>query len=170
MAAILTFAFAFGSAMYAFDNKYLLVIVVLAFYTIIQKLLGWHRRQKFMHRTIIVHAGKHYRVKALLDSGNTLIDPVTQTPVSMISLAVFLEMFPQISADQILLHELDSCVTGGHYINCQTVNGQGRVFVFSPDKIKINGNSVKTMLGVTTQNFGHQNYDAILNIKLGGAI
>ncbi|MCM1403943.1 MAG: sigma-E processing peptidase SpoIIGA [Prevotella sp.] len=170
MAAILTFAFAFGSAMYAFNSKYVLVIVVLLFYIIIQKLLYWRRRQKFLHRTIIEYGGKCFRVNALLDSGNALVDPVSQTPVSMISLAVFLQMFPQVSADQILLHELENCVTGGHYIDCQTVNGKGQVFVFSPDKMQINGTTVSSLLGVSTQNFGNQKYDAILNIKLGGVL
>ena len=170
MATILTFAFAFGSAMYAFDNKYLLVVAVLGFYIIIQKLLSWHRRHKFLHRTIIEYGGKSFQCKALLDSGNALIDPKSQTPVSIISLAVFLQMFPEISADKILCHELETCVMNGHYINCQTVNGQGQIFVFPPDKIKINGTPVKSLLGVTTQNFGNQKYDAILNIKLGGVL
>ena len=170
MAAILTFAFAFGSAMYAFSNKYLLVVAVLAFYIMIQKLLHWHRRQKFLHKTIIELGGKRFRVNALLDSGNALIDPVSQAPVSIISLAVFLQMFPDISAGQILCHELENCVSDGHYIDCQTVNGRGQMFVFMPDKMRINGTPVRSLLGVSTQNFCHQKYDAILNIQLGGAL
>ena len=114
--------------------------------------------------------GKQFRVNALLDSGNALVDPVSQTPVSIISLAMFLEMFPSISADQILFNELETCVTNGHYIDCQTVNGKGQMFVFAPDKMQINGNQVQSLLGVSTQNFGNQKYDAILNIKLGGAL
>lgn len=114
--------------------------------------------------------GKQIRVNALLDSGNALVDPVSGKPVSIISLAVFLQMFPEISADKILCHELETCVTGGHYIDCQTVNGRGQMFVFSPDKIKINGTTVHSLLGVSPQNLGHQKYDAILNIKLGGII
>ncbi len=170
MAAILTFAFAFGSAMYAFSNKYLLVGVVLLFYIIIQKLLHWHRRQKLLHKTIIKYGGKSFCLNALLDSGNALMDPVSYTPVSIISLPVFLQMFPEISADQILLHELETCVQGGHYIDYQTVNGKSQLFVFPPDKIQINGISVHSLLGVSAQNFGNQKYDAILNVKLGGAL
>lgn len=170
MAVILTFAFAFGSAMYAFDNKYLLVVVVLLFYLIIQKILQWHRRQKFLHRTKIEHKGKSVQVNALLDSGNTLIDPVSQVPVSIISLAVFLEMFPDISADKIIENKLESCINNGHYIKCQTVNGKSKMFVFQPDKIQVNGTTVHSLLGVSTQNFCNQKYDAILNIKLGGIL
>ena len=170
MAAILTFAFAFGSAMYAFTNKYLLVAVVLLFYIIIQRLLHWHRRQKLLHQTMIEYGGKSFRLNALLDSGNALVDPVSHTPVSIISLPVFLQMFPDISADKIMLNELETCVTDGHYIDCQTVNGKSQLFVFPPDKIQINGTTVKSLLGVSTQNFGNQKYDAILNIKLGGVL
>lgn len=170
MAIILTFAFAFGSAMYAFDNKYLLVVVVLLFYIIIQKILLWHRRQKFLHLTRIENNGKSIRINALLDSGNTLVDPTSQIPVSIISLAVFLEIFPDITADKIITNDLDSCISNGHYINCQTVNGKGKMFVFQPDKIQVNGTTVHSLLGVSTQNFCNQKYDAILNIKLGGLL
>ncbi len=170
MATILTFAFAFGSAMYAFNNKYLLVGVVLLFYIIIQKLLYWHRRQKFLHQTTIKCGGKSFNLTAFLDSGNALTDPVSNIPVSIISLPVFLQMFPTVSADQILLHKLETCVSGGHYIDCQTVNGKSQLFVFPPDKIQINGMSVHSLLGVSTHNLGNQKYDAILNVKLGGVL
>ncbi len=170
MAAILTFAFAFGSAMYAFPNKYLLVLVVLLFYIIIQKLLHWHRRQKFLHQAMIKYGGKSFRLHALMDSGNALVDPISKQPVSIISLPVFLKMFPEISADQILLHELESFIIGGHYIDCQTVNGKSQLFVFTPEQMQIDGTAVQSLLGVSTQNFGNQKYDAILNIKLGGVL
>jgi len=170
MAIILTVAFAFGSAMYAFDNKYALVVVVLLFYVIVQKILQWYHRQKLFHRTMIYYQGKKFRLNALMDSGNTLMDPVSRTPVSIISLAVFLQMFPNISADKILLNNLENYVAGGHYINYQTVNGKGQMFVFLPDKVQVNGTTVQSLLGVSTQNFGNQKCDAILNIKLGGAL
>ena len=170
MAAILTFAFAFGSAMYAFTNKYLLVVVVLMFYIVIQKLLHWHRRQRLLHQTLIEYCGKVYHVNALLDSGNTLIDPITNVPVSIISLPVFLQMFPDISADKILLNELSSCITGGHYIEYQTINGKSKLFVFLPDRIQVNGTTVQCLLGVSSQSFTNQNFDAILNVKLGGVL
>ncbi len=170
MAIILTFAFAFGSAMYAFDNKYLLIAVVLLFYFLIQKIFQWHRRHKFLHKTLIQHHGKKIKVNALLDSGNSLIDPISKIPVSIISLPLFLEIFPDISADKILLHKLDNCISDGHYVNYQTVNGKAQMFVFSPDKLQINGTTVHSLLGVSTQNFSNQKYDAILNIKLGGVL
>ena len=155
--------------MYAFSNKYLLVLVVLLFYIILQRLLHWHRRQKFLHQTMIKQGGKSFRLNGLLDSGNALMDPVSQQPVSIISLPVFLKMFPEISAEKIVFNQLDACVTG-HYIDCQTVNGKGQVFVFTPDKMQIDGTTVDGLLGVSAQNFGHQKYDAILNIKLGGLL
>lgn len=170
MAAILTFAFAFGSAMYAFSNKYLLVVTVLLFYIIIQKLLSWHRRQKLLHRTIIECGGKLFFLNALFDSGNALIDPISRTPVSIISLKTFLQMFPEVSADKVLFHELETYVKNGRYIEYQTINGKGQLFVFSPDKMQINGTTVQSLLGVSTYDFGSQKYDAILNVQLRGTL
>lgn len=169
MATILTVAFAFGSAVYAFTNKYLLVMVVILFYLLLQGLLNRHRRQKYLNATVIHYAGNIFKLRGLMDSGNALTDPVTRAPVCIISLPVFLQMFPGITADQILLKELPNIVNGGHYIDCHTVHGKADLFVFPPDKIQINGTTVKDcMLGVAAKDFGNEHYEALLNIKLGG--
>lgn len=171
MAIILTVAFAFGAAVYAFDNKYLLVAIVIMFYLIVQKLLGWHHQQKYLSQTIIYHAGNVFKLKGFIDSGNSLVDPVSQLPVSIISLPVFLEMFPEITADKILLHELDEVITGGHYIDYKTISGKGKLFVFRPDKMQINGTKITDgLLGVAAKDFGNAKYDALLNVKLGGLL
>ena len=170
MATILTVAFAFGSAVYAFTNKYLLIAVVISFYIILQALLARRHRQKLTNQMVIYHAGHKYQLKGYLDSGNTLIDPVTKLPVNVISLTVFLQMFPQITAEQIILHELDQNINNGHYVNCQTVNGMGKIFVFQADKIKINGIKVnKCLLGVTSH-LRQDQYDALINVNMGGLL
>ena len=171
MATILTVAFAFGAAVYAFDNKYLLVAIVIRFYLICQKLLHWRHQQKYLNQTIIYHAGKVFKLKGYIDSGNALVDPQSQMPVSIISLPVFLEMFPKITADKILLHELDEVITDGYYINYKTISGQGKLFVFQPDQMQINGTKITNgLLGVAPKDFGNAKYDALLNVKLGGIL
>lgn len=171
MATILTVAFAFGAAVYAFDNKFLLIGVVILFYLIIQKLLNWHRKHKYLSQTTIYHAGHVFKLKSFMDSGNSLIDPVSRIPVSIISLPVFLQMFPEIAADQILQHELAEVIPGGHYIDYKTISGRGQLFVFKPDCMKVDGVEVtQGLLGVSAQDFGNSKYDALLNIKLGGLL
>lgn len=168
MATILTVAFAFGSAVYAFTNKYLLLAVVILFYILVQRLLSRHRRQKLIGQTVVYHGGKIYKLQSIFDSGNALRDPVSKAPVSIISLPVFLAMFPEITADKIMLDELDESIAG-HYINCRTVNGRSKIFVFKPDKMKINGTTVNDcLLGVSPKDFGNVQYDALLNAQLGG--
>lgn len=169
MAIILTVAFAFGAAVYAFDNKYLLVAAVILFYFLTQKLLNWHHKQKYLSQTLIYHDGNVFKLKGFVDSGNSLTDPISHSPVSIISLPIFLKMFPEITADQILLHELDNVITDGHYIDYKTIGGQGKLFVFRPEKMQINGTKITDgLLGVAAKDFGNAKYDALLNVKLGG--
>ncbi len=171
MATLLTVAFAFGSAMYAFSNKYVLVAVVLLFYAILQCLLNRHRRKKYLNATVIHYAGHIFKLRGFLDSGNALSDPETHAPVCVISLPVFLQMFPQITADQILMKELPRLVPNGHYLTCRTVHGKDDIFVFPPDKLQINGTTVKNcLLGVAVKDLGNEQYEALLNVKLGGMI
>lgn len=171
MATILTVAFAFGSAVYAFSNKYILVAVVIAFYILVQCLLSRHRSQKYLNATVIHYAGHIFKLRGFMDSGNALTDPETHAPVCIIALPIFLQMFPQVTADQILLKELPQVVPNGHYLTCRTIHGKDDIFVFPPDKIQINGTTVKDcLLGVAAKDLGNTQYEALLNVKLGGMI
>ena len=154
MAAILTIAFAFGSAVYAFDDKFLLVGAVLIFYIIVQLLIDKRRKQKYLNRAVIHYAGKMFSITTFMDSGNRLIDPETNLPVCIISTSLFVRM---------------GMVEEGHYIDYQTIGGKGKIFVFRPDKIDVGKNTITdVMLGVSLKDFGK--FDALLNAKLGGVI
>jgi hypothetical protein len=83
-----------------------------------------------------------------MDSGNRLIDPVSGTPVCIISLSVFLRMFPNEIPD-------------GYYIDYSTIASSGKIFVFPPDKIKVGDITTdRVRLGVSMRNL---EYDALLN-------
>ncbi len=171
MATILTVAFAFGMAIYAFEDDIMLVAAVILFYLIIQLLIDKHRKHKYLNETVIYYAGQIYNLRGYIDSGNGLIDPKSNAPVCIISLPVFLDIFPDISADKILLNQLNNEIPNGYYIDYKTISGNGKIFVFKPDKFRVGGIVINNVrLGVSSKNFGNLKYDALLNAKIGGML
>ncbi|MDR0461846.1 MAG: sigma-E processing peptidase SpoIIGA [Christensenellaceae bacterium] len=107
---------------------------------------------------IITYKGKEYKTKGYLDTGNRLVDPESNAPVVIISLKLYLKMFP---------------VINGHYINFSTVDkSDAKMFVFAPAKFEIIDNKQKishdnVRLGLSYKSFRDSiKYDALLNVNL----
>jgi len=120
---------------------------------------------------VIHHRGEQYKILSYLDTGNRLRDPESDAPVVVISLSLFLKMFPDISADRILLNKLsEEGIEEGRYINFSTVAGKSKMFTFAPNKLEIVKGKTheKVRLGVSMKGFKDAvRYDALLNAELG---
>jgi len=133
-----------------------------------------HSASQHLRDIIIHYKGERYKVASYLDTGNRLTDPQTKAPVVIISLSLFLRIFPDISADRIVLNKLDKEVEDGRYIPFSTVGKDGKMFTFSPTALEIlegNKNKIKRheniRLGVSMKGFKDAvQYDALLNANL----
>lgn len=103
----------------------------------------------------IYYGTRKFILRALVDTGNRLVDRTSGAPVCIISLTVFLAMFPADLPD-------------GHFINYSTVSASGqKMFVFQPKKIEIEGGRAtdNVRLGVNMHGFGGAvRYEALLNM------
>lgn len=115
------------------------------------------------------------RVTSYLDTGNRLVDPVSRAPVVIISLSLFLKMFPEIDATRVFLNKLTQVgINDGRYISFSTVDSQtSKMFTFMPQKFEIVENKRKfkscdnVRLGVSMRGFKDAiKYDALLNANL----
>jgi len=119
---------------------------------------------------VIHHRGEKYKILSYMDTGNRLQDPESGAPVVVISLSLFLKMFPDISADRILLNKLsEEGIEDGRYINFSTVAGKSKMFTFAPNKLEVIKGKTheKVRLGVSMKGFKDAvRYDALLNAAL----
>ena len=134
-----------------------------------------HSVNNYLRDVVIQNRGDKFRIVSYLDTGNRLVDPETRAPVVIISLSLFLKMFPEVSVDRIFLNKLTQAgIEGGRYINFSTVEkSDAKMFTFAPQKFEVaqDKNRFKSCdnvrLGVSMRGFKDAvKYDALLNASL----
>ena len=183
--AIYGLAFAFGSAqssMLFFTQNTSVPIGVFAggafaFGFLMSKLIKFlnvrHSINNYLRDVIITYKDNKFKITSYLDTGNRLVDPKSNAPVVIITMSLFLKMFPDISVDRIALNKLaGENIDDGHYINFSTIERQSQMFVFAPSSFEIIDRKTKTAhqnvrLGVSMKGFRDAvKYDALLNANL----
>ena len=132
------------------------VVYYLLFLTYTQEFTADRIVSRGICKNIVIHYGtKKFIIRALVDTGNRLVDRASGAPVCIISLTVFLAMFP-------------AGLPEGYFINYSTVSNTGqKMFVFAPNKIEIEGGKTtdNVRLGVNFHGFGGVvKYEALLNM------
>lgn len=96
-------------------------------------------RGQFTFEINIVCNNKTLKEFAYLDSGNTLVDPVSNLPVVIIGLRTFNKLHKNVSLENLLMKKLDKIeIEGAHYIEYSTLNNQKMTMLITPiDKIEM---------------------------------
>ena len=161
--------FATAMAMLMSVKIFTTVLFVFMMSRLIKYLTKKHTVSNMLRDIVITYNDEDYKVKSYIDTGNRLVDPVSGAPVVIITMSLFLKIFPDISADRIVMNRLEKeNITDGRYIGFATVGKSSKMFVFSPSKIEVLGDT-KTVhenvrLGVSMKGFRDVvKYDALLN-------
>jgi len=134
-----------------------------------------HSVNNCLRDLVIYYKDEKFKITSYLDTGNRLVDPQSRAPVIIITLSLFLKMFPEIGVERVFLNRLNSeGIEDGHYISFSTVDkSNGKMFVFAPQRIEVieGKRSMKThenvRLGVSMKGFSDAiRYDALLNASL----
>ena len=178
----LTYTFVFGGAVYGVMAMAgwesapvgLVAGVVFVMFLVMKLLVKYlnvrHSASQNLRDVVIHHKGQKYQITSYLDTGNRLVDPETNAPVVIISLSLFLKMFPDIPPDKIVLNRLsEKEVESGKYIPLSTITGKSQIFTFPPEKFEIvKGKTHDNIrLGVSMRGFKDAvRYDALLHSSL----
>jgi len=132
-----------------------LFTTVLFLYIMLGLIKFLSKREKvtsFVHDISFTAKDKQFKCKGFLDTGNSLTDPVEKLPIVVISLDLYLKIFP---------------VHNGRYIEFSTVGKSGKMLVFKPQGFKVAGKDFDVIFGVSMKNFGGSTkYDVLLNANL----
>ena len=102
----------------------------------------------FLHKVSVTVNGKTVQMQGFLDSGNRLTDPVTNAPVVVVEADVLSKWFN--AEESIKL--LSGKAYGAHMMSIRSVSGNGRMVVFSADKVEVDGKPQdRVLLGVSTK-------------------
>ena len=112
----------------------------------------------------ICHGGKRISVTALVDTGNTLRDPISGQPVLVVEGAVAEKLLSISSVE--LARPIETLAMGkapGMRLISYTAVGQpaGMLLSFRPDSVEICGKTVGYVVAFTPQTLGHGQYQAL---------
>ncbi len=93
----------------------------------------------FIYPTTFIDGDKKIRIDAYLDTGNTLIDPITNKPVVIVNYSLFNRLF-EVSMEKIISKKIEQeDLKNSHYINFSTLGQKAdNMLVFEIEKIQIN--------------------------------
>ena len=155
----------YGGAVYFFERLIgqNFVMLVLVFVVILFVVLKFLIKRLYKKRAInnfcfdaeIVCNGKILKCKAFLDSGNLLVDPVTNQPVCLINFKMFSRLFEKVELEDILRKNINQNeLKLAHYINLSTLNNTDKILVFQVDRLLLNNKTYENqILGLTFQSF-----------------
>lgn len=107
---------------------------------------------KKIYECIIIDKDNTYNLKGFMDTGNTLIDPITKLPVIMINKKI------NFKSNKIF------------YVPYKVINGESILKCIKVDKVFINSREVKVLLGLIDESVLKNNVDIILNENIRGEI
>ncbi|MBP3431243.1 MAG: sigma-E processing peptidase SpoIIGA [Clostridia bacterium] len=149
----------FFEGLFGISSLLIVLAVVIVAFLILRFVLKKCRRKKYIDNFCfdveLEDKGRLSKWKAFLDSGNLLFDPVTQSPVTLISFKVFSALFEEIGLEDVL--RKSDKVRGlrfAHYIAFSTLNANDKILVFQVDRLRV-GKKVleKPTLGLCFKNF-----------------
>ena len=107
---------------------------------------------KKIYDCIIIDKDNTYNLRGYMDTGNTLIDPITKLPVIMVNKKINLK------SEKIF------------YVPYKVINNEAILKCVKADKVFINSKEVKVLLGLIDENVLKNNIDIILNENIRGEI
>lgn len=77
------------------------------------------------------------KTKAFVDTGNTLVDPISNKPITIIDYHFFKKFFKQIPIHEIILKKTPKELKNPHYISVGSVGKKTNMLIFEMEKFKI---------------------------------
>lgn len=149
----------FGSNVFILTIVFLCIMLV--FCKLIKHFFKVKKQCKFEYKVHIEYGKNVYVCKAFLDSGNSLED-ISGLPIMLIDYNTFLHITGLNFLDIASKNNLPKT---WHSITYKTIGEAGKLFVFEVDKVFVDGQEKKCLLGLSLKsNFGQ--YSALLNIEM----
>ena len=94
----------------------------------------------FIYNVTLSEKQKSVTSSAFLDTGNTLLDPLTGKPVNIITYKIFQKIFKEVPLHHIILKKIPSGLKNAHYIKVNSIGSKSEMLVFCVDGLKISQN------------------------------
>ena len=155
------------------------IVLVLFLMTIVLKNIfkNVYKRKNinnFIYNLIIFNNHNYIKLLAFLDSGNLLVDKLTNKPITIVDYNSVKD-FLKVSLTDILLNRIDNInktLKNAHLFEVKSVGGTKKIIVFEVDKIEISTKDYKqeihnAVLGITLKSFINDlGYNALIGYQI----
>lgn len=146
---------------YSFLVNLFIILYIFAFFKIVRYVQNNKFAQKYLTKVSFFIEDKHINLYGLIDSGNSLLDPLTRLPVVLISFQCLRRYFSIFEMDNLIGNKCRK-------IKCDTISGSGfEIPVFKAQKFvaRIGRESRKfvCMIGVVDRKFENGKFDCLLH-------
>ncbi len=164
-ASMLGTTFIFGGGCYALEQAFgslplFCVLIVCGAIYVVTTLVLRHRNrlrviETFSYKVKLVCNGKVIEEEGFLDSGNLLVDPISQKPIVLISFEVFSKFYEGIDYISAALKNIDiNRLHNGHYVNINSVASGGKILVFTAARLEFDNKQFDNIsLGLSFSGF-----------------
>ena len=122
---------------------FVVCLVSLSLFFVVKFVIFYHNRlqriKSFTYKVVIKANGKEIEEIGYLDSGNVLLDKITNSPIVLINYDVFKQIYQNISLISILGKKYNESINCAHYIKINSVGGANNILAFVADELVING-------------------------------
>lgn len=138
-----------------------IILYVFAFFCLTKSLPKNKNFGRYFVEVSLMRNGRHINVYGLIDSGNSVVDPVTNKPVILLSKKSFSRLFSKKELDEMKNNECRK-------VECETISGEKikiPIFENISVKLKFEKEFIETncVVGVTDARFENGRYDCLLN-------
>ena len=126
----------------------IMLLVFISAYFILQVIKSAKRKNilnDFFYNAQIKNKGKKIRIRAYLDTGNTLLDEKTQAPIFILTYKNFKKLF-DVPLDKLLLNKITTEIEGAHYQIINSVGKSTKTLIFPVEEILIEKDNKKNVL------------------------
>ena len=141
---------------------FLIMIVAYVVVHFIKSVKAKNKVSEFIYDAKIKNGAREIKLKAFLDTGNTLTDNQTGKPVFILTYKNFLKLF-DISLEKVLEGKISEKLENAHYLSVGSVGKNSKLLVFSVEEVEVKKEKELFKLKKPLLALSYQNLEEKLN-------
>ena len=122
------------------------------------------KHKKFEYKVNFYNGQNVFSTIGYLDSGNFLLDTISQKPIVIIDYKIFVHI-TNINLENLLQEKY--VLKNSHYIDYCTIGCSKKMLVFEIDEVEIDGKKADCLIGLNMSGF-ENGYSALLGVQVLG--
>lgn len=144
--------------------KILCALFMILLFKLVKHFYSIKKHKKFEYKVNFYNGQNVFSTIGYLDSGNFLLDTISQKPIVIIDYKIFVHI-TNINLENLLQEKY--VLKNSHYIDYCTIGCSKKMLVFEIDEVEIDGKKADCLIGLNMSGF-ENGYSALLGVQVLG--